>query len=116
MAYTQAQLPAQFVALAALTSDQYTDLIGGVGTFIGPQVGNWAFACACSHVLELTLRGTFGGGTGPVSSISGLDTSVSWASPPMGSTVLAWWQSTTWGQGYLASRQTAPRQLLMVAT
>lgn len=116
MAYAQASLPAQFTALIALTSDQYTDLIGGVGTFVGQQVGDYAFACACSHVLEMTLRGGFGGGSGPVTSLSGLDTSVGWATPPLQSPINSWWQATAWGSLYLASRQTAIRQVLMVAT
>lgn len=116
MAYAQASVPSQFTALLALTTGQYNDLVGGVGLWIGQQVGDWAFACACSHVLEMTLRGSFGGGTGPVSSISGLDTSVGWSSPPANSPINAWWQSTAWGQMYLASRQTNIRSLLMVAT
>jgi len=114
MAYAHADLPAQFTALAALTSGQYTDLAAGVGTFVGAQVGDWAFACACSHVLELSLKAGFGGGVGPVASISGLDTSVSWSSPPQDGT-RGWWQATEWGRLYLASRATAPYQILMVA-
>ena len=116
MPFTQAQLPAQFTALVALTGGQYNDLVGFVSSFVGVQVGNYAFACACSHVLEMTLRGSFGGGVGPVSSLSGLDTSISWAGPSGNKGMADFWHATAWGTLYLRSRLTLPRTMGMVAT
>lgn len=116
MAFTQAQLPAQFTALIALTSDQYNDLVGFVSSFVGQQVGNYALACACSHVYEMTLRGSFGGGVGPVSSLSGLDTSIAWSGPSGAKGSADFWYATAWGTLYLRSRLTLPRLMSMVAT
>lgn len=95
----------QVPELGRISSQTYTDVWTATGQQVGPQVGDPAFVYAMGHIYQAGLAQNQG--QGPVTSMGGADTNISWGAPqlPPGSAASdQFWLTSKYGGQYLRLR------------